>query len=49
MKLIPRKLLSVALPNLNTDTLYDLLRKKMCDSACSSTEEGEAYPVPTAY
>ena len=40
MKLIPRDLIGRSLPNLNTDTLYDLFRKRMCETSCSSTEDG---------
>ena len=40
LKLIPRDLINSSLPNLNTDKLYDLLRKEMCGSSCSFTEDG---------
>ena len=40
MKLIPVTLINSSLPNINTDKLYDLLRREMCTSSCSSTESG---------
>ena len=42
MRKIPRVLIEVALPNLNTDLLYSLLRKNMCGSSCSSTVDGDS-------
>ena len=42
MRKIPRVLIEHALPNLNTDLLYSLLRKDMCESSCSGTIEGDS-------
>ena len=42
MKKIPQNLINISLPNLNTDLLYSLFRKQMCESSCSSTVDGDS-------